>query len=131
MAPLLLRRFVLCNWTIGTITGYYIVQSYIVHPTSYIVHRTSYIVFCTSDNWHNHGLLHHCLQLLQPTIDCREIYPLNYDTFMNPNFQHTIRDETKNILKSSLSSFPCQLLLWMETHRKFIQTVANNHFSSF
>ena len=48
----------------------------------------------------------------------------SHKTFTNPNFQH-------KIWKSSLSSFPCQFLLWMETHRKFIQAVANNHFSSF
>ena len=72
-------------------------------------------------NWHNH------LQLIQ--LLTGERHPLNYDTYKNPNFQHEIR-KVKNGLKSSLSSFPCQLFLGMETDRKLIQAVAN-HFSSF
>ena len=69
----------------------------------------------------------HHLQLIQ--LLTGERYPLNYDTYKNPNFQHKIR-KVKNGLKSSLSSFPCQLFLRMETDRKFIQAVAD-HFSSF
>ena len=69
----------------------------------------------------------HRLQLIQ--LLTGERHPLNYDTYKNPNFQHKIQ-KVKNGLKSSLSSFPCQLFLGMETDRKFIQAVAD-HFSSF